>query len=574
MPITDLTPDQLAGLSASLGQTQSLPDPNAGLVPGAGTQQGLANALLGAQGPQLSSVPPSMSVGQPASAKPNPFSIAPVRGGGGSYSNVDLSGMPQIAKPSRSLGGNDINVDLSGMGKAAGGGGINFATPVGGPGTAGGSENTPFRVASTPTSILPGHDVQLGADRVVQGAHESTQAGLAAQQRLGEAEVGANEMQAQTAAGRAGQLQAAGEKSEALDKNVAEANAKAIAELYKNSDVDPNHWMSQQSVGKRMIVGLSAALMQGGMALTKQGGPNPVLEQIQQEIARDVDAQKSKFQQKLSAYHQFKEAGLNAQQALAATQKLYLDAGAKAIDATNISAVSPILAARSEVAKAQIQAHGVEADAKLYGHVGPQVVGGSGWTPAMAKESLEAWKADHEKGGTATIEQMQMQVAKAHNLKATGPEGIVPLKMGGIGGGGRSAGVQMEAQQNLDRLQQFRNQLTEAENMVNEGGKFDPARTAHAATLRHAMAAELGYVNAGKSPNETELATAEEMLPKDFNSFQFTGADKAKLASIRKLIDDKEAHLRASMRQVAQGAGFIPAAEAQEAAAETGATRE
>jgi GH18 family chitinase len=181
-------------------------------------------------------------------------------------------------------------------------------------------------------------------------------------------------------------------------------------------------------------------------------------------------------------------------------------------------------------------------------------------------------KLQEQSKGTLAPEEALSRAARTLGYNYGGGVGPSWERAGLAGGPGRSAGVQYEAQQNYARLQQLRTQLDEARREVEKGGTLSPSRTANLATLRDAMAAELGYVNAGKSPNETELATAGKMLPEDLNAWNFTGANKAKLDRVIRIVDDKLSHAKTSMGNVGQGRGFEAPASEEENAAGAGAT--
>src|SRR6185312_9390283 len=415
--------------------------------------------------------------------------------------------------------------------------------------------------ATAGASVLPAHDVQIASGAGLTAKQTAATEAKDAIDAVARAKYEENENNAQALAGYQGTLRGGQLEQDKADSDSRDKVAKAYDDWKKAQDVDPDHYMSSMSAGK---------------SLRGQGGPNPILQQIDEETKRDIDAQKSKRDKMFSLYAHARENGLDEEKAHALVYAHNAELAKAGLDASLVGNASPVRLAEAEQHKAAIDDASADYLNKAFGRAQAQVVGGgNGWTPAMAKEAQDLYKSDHDKGGQMSLDQAIVAVARTHRIPYSGgPSEEAPQIKTGQAGAGRSAGVQMEYQNNLNRYDAFLSQLDEAEKMVNQGGTLDAARTARGKTLLNAMSAELGYVNAGKSPNETELQTAQSMLPSDLNAYQFTGADKAKLAQVRKIIEEKRAALLKTGPQIAGGGGFIPGQGVSDAAAAAGATEQ
>lgn len=438
-------------------------------------------------------------------------------------------------------------------------------TAAGGMGAAA-APTEPFRVPPQVVRTVQAHDVQLGSDKGIAAKTQAAEEAKGALGGLGQAQMEENESNAQALAGYQGQVRGYQLEQEGLDKET-QAKIQKAQDAYANaSDIDPERYMSKMSTGKRILLMASAGLMQAGMGLRGQSGTNPVLDLIERETQRDIDAQKSARDKKLSLYHQAREQGLTDMQAHALAYKNHADMAKIGLDAAVAGNHSPVLQQEVELHKAAIDDQTANYFNKAYGHAQAQT-GVAGGIPKEVRDLAAKIRLDPRYTGSS--EAALAEAARTLGMPLGGPQGTFAPPQGA--GAGRSAGVQMEYQQNLNRYDAFLHQLDQAEKMVNEGGHLDPARTAQGKTLLNAMAAELGYVNAGKSPNETELATAQSMLPSDLNAYQFTGADKAKLAQVRKIIEEKRASLMKAGPAIAGGSGFAPGQTQDQAAAQFGA---
>lgn len=431
-------------------------------------------------------------------------------------------------------------------------------------------DDRPLNIPTARMLTTKPQDIQTGTDIMVKGIPRIAGEFHEAEEDKRRAELEKNEADVQSKVGEAGQIEGARLERETKDAKTDEQTEAAHKDWIKNATEDPDHYQNSMKTGKRIGLTISAALMQMGMGLRGQNGANPILEQIENETKRDIAAQKNKADKLHSIYSAALEKGMSEKQAHALAEKTYLQAGKLSLESARLASNSPTIDAAAKQANAEIDQKTLDATSRQYGHSQGGVSGVGGWTDKMAKEALDR---SNESKGAVSIDQARRDVARAHGVSYSGgPAETSAWGANGANGPGRSAGVQLEAQNNLARIQSFKTQLAKAESMISSGGKVDAARTAEGHTLLHAMAAELGYVNAGKSPNETELSTAKDMLPSDLNSFQFTGSDKAKLAQVRAIIEEKEALARQAMRNVGSGQGFAPGQGVDLDAAMAGAT--
>jgi hypothetical protein len=423
-----------------------------------------------------------------------------------------------------------------------------------------------------PARTVAARDVQVAPDLAVQGYRQGTQERIDAAKQLGEAEQGANEIHAQGLAGRAGQLQHAGDVTQEEAKKRADAEAKAIAELNKHSEVDPNHYMSTMSTGKRLMLTLSAGLMQMGMGLQKQGGPNPVLEQIEKETQRDVEAQKSKFAQKMSVFHQMREAGLDAKQAVEATQKYYLEAGANAIEAGNVGAQSPILAARAADTVGQLHQMAAGAEQKFSARVQAQTIGGSGINQAAVVKRVQQLRDKAAENGKDfnPQEAWRQALEELHPGSQTGGFSSY-AKATGTAGAGRNAAAQVAYQQNLSNLSNAKGFAQRIKDMIAEGGQMSPTRTARGKQLVGFLQPELANALKGSFGDDSDKQHALSLIPKDPNAYNLTGANAAMIDELVKFIDKKMDETKRIGPQVASGQGFQPVKSVENSAQESGA---
>jgi len=455
-------------------------------------------------------------------------------------------------------------------------GAVQFAN--GQTGGAGASDAPPAAPLQLPgagygAQVLKAHDVQLGSDAGIEAKKRAQDEAKSAIDSVARAKFEENEANAQAMAGYQGTLRGGQMDQEKADAETRAKTQAAYDEWKKAQDIDPDHYLNNMSKGKRVMLSIAASLAGAGQGLLHQGGPNPILQQIEQETNRDTEAQKSKRDKAMSLYTHMREQGLDEQKAHALTFQHNAELAKAGLDAAVVGNASPTRLAEAEQHKAVIDDAAADYVNKAFGRAQQQVVGGGkGWTDAMAKEAQTMVNEDHAKGGTMSIENAMTRVARSHNLPFTGGS-VDANPIAGKGGAGNSRA--------LGTMHQYHNAMNEAESglssaaeiqkMMSEGGKLDAGRTAHGASLRTRLVNSIATMMAvGSKPGDKEIEMAEHMVPADPNAYQWTGADKQKIQGAIDWLNEKKGQTAKTMQQLGADP-FAPSAKEEDTAASLGA---
>lgn len=139
-------------------------------------------------------------------------------------------------------------------------------------------------------------------------------------------------------------------QGKAFDDHVDTINAEraAILDDLKNSHIDPNHfWNSKDTVGK---IGTMLGLLVGGFA----GPNNQTSKFIDDQISRDVDAQKANINNKQGVLSALREQFHDVNTASQFHRVLLNDQVSHAIDLASAKAATPMAKANLEMAKGQL----------------------------------------------------------------------------------------------------------------------------------------------------------------------------------------------------------------------------
>ena len=545
-------------------------------------QQGLASSLGNGQ-PQTTAPQTPMLVspfamggvmptGGAAQANAGPVTIDPARNpgsvpGGGYYAGPT----PQ---PSQS-GGSWSDQAASALAQHGGSGApaapadtgpvkVNYTQ--GGTGDAGASA-APLNIPKAQTATIAGHEVS----RVSPGVKGEYMNALE-QQRI------ANEHASEAQGAMYQDLAIQQQKNDAdarsrqaeLEKSKADFFAKDAAartELAKNIEIDPDHYMSKIGGGGRALLGVAAGLTQAGMALAKNGGPNPVMQMIENNTREDIEAQKDNAAKHLSMYHLAREQGMGEVQAKVASNLFYTDQAQKSLDTIKAQHLSPMQAAEAEKTQAALDLQKAALTDKLSAWIQPQTVSAGGISKGEADEA----KALTEKGMNP---QEALRTAIYHHRGSdvgSGPMTGVPAKGNGAANS-RALGTLHQYQNAMNEADSGLSAADEINKMITAGGQVSPTRTAKGQGLRTRLVNSISTLMAvGSKPGDKEIEMAEKMVPKDPNAWQWSSADKAQMQSTLEWLREKKSQTGRTMQQLGTDPFSAPTSWAQ-AAQQAGAT--
>jgi hypothetical protein len=131
-----------------------------------------------------------------------------------------------------------------------------------------------------------------------------------------------------------------------------DAERQAFMHDIQNSHIDPNHYLNNMSTGSKVSTGIGMLL--GGLGSGLTGGENPVMKFLNDQINRDVDAQKAELGKKenlLSA--NMKQFG-NLKDATEMTRVMQLDMLKNQLQQASANAKDPLAKARAQQAIGQL----------------------------------------------------------------------------------------------------------------------------------------------------------------------------------------------------------------------------
>ena len=204
-------------------------------------------------------------------------------------------------------------------------------------------------------------------------------------------------------------------------------------------------------------------------------------------------------------------------------------------------AQSPILVAQAKLLRAQADVETAKLDIDTHKWTPAGAVGGTN-EAELYKKYADAWLHGDQKVPLQSFSEWQQS-------------------RGGVGHGASAQESGSAAQKTQEQLRAYDNVLDKArevEAMVRLGGKLSPSETARGRALVSELVNEIPRAQLGttRAPAEKEQELVKQGLPKDPNSFQFTGSDLAKIQqTIRSLEAEKS--------RLAGGSGAPPASAAQ-----------
>jgi hypothetical protein len=242
----------------------------------------------------------------------------------------------------------------------------------------------------------------LAAEKDIQ----SRGADAADQERMGL--LGQQQHYAETQASDAAEARAKADRDLA-DQQEQLADLHRQQEVSSNYHIDPNRYMRKQNFLQTGLMGISAALNAVSKAFLHQGGPNEILQQMDKNIDRDIDAQKSDYealkakgQDAQNLYAMNLKATGNHDQAIALAkaqgleaQKTYMQAQASRVDnanlRTNVQLAGNAIDQKIDTYKMQAAAAGAAASAaqraKIQARAEKLVDEHAGITPAQAHQA-------------------------------------------------------------------------------------------------------------------------------------------------------------------------------------------
>lgn len=127
--------------------------------------------------------------------------------------------------------------------------------------------------------------------------------------------------------------------------------ADAVAKDVLNGHINPNHYMENLSAGKRVTNAIGLIL--GGMGAGLTGGENPAAKFIQNQIERDVEAQKANLQNKATLMGHFVRQGESVQNAANLARAFTANIYAAQLEAAAAKSKSPMAMAIAKQTKAE-----------------------------------------------------------------------------------------------------------------------------------------------------------------------------------------------------------------------------
>jgi hypothetical protein len=548
------------------------PSTSAPLVQGAGTQQGLANALGDptVSGPAGFSVaPPNMDIGKPAIDRPKPPPPqVQILKNSAHDTNVDRSG----AGPMMDGKGATDNVDLSGMNGGKPTPTLHFANGGAGAGT-GGAPSTPLNIpgqrvvgggwARTDSPEIIAQQQQLADQRHELNAQNELDARLANQKY-------AEFYAAQTAKRQADEEQARQQQLVAQRARArADSDYQAAQKVAAEAKIDPDKIYGPNG-GGRVLAALGVGLGAFGAGLTHS--PNDALDMLKSRIESSMAAQKAEMNSKhktadnaykrlldatgdeKSADSAFRQAGY----ATAASQAEELDTGAKDTQ----------LGMGLRNLQQQEAQSNFDYRRATTGRVQQQVVGG---IPKAVQD--EADKISNESKGTVTPEQSVARAFRLHGMNVGGDIGASWENAGRAGTSGRAVGPATKLQLGIAHADNAEQSILAAIE-AKKHASLSPSKTAGDAVDRVALVNDIATgLSGGNAISEEDHKAANAMVPEDMNSYDPMGKDMARLNAALRAVRVKKSTYSNVLKNIPKDP-FTPAPTDEGNAAGAGATED
>lgn len=297
-------------------------------------------------------------------------------------------------------------------------------------------------VAATPQ---PTPAVQGGTPNVVQSGFRQAQAGI-------QSEANAEAVKAQRQAIVLEQSQAIQQQAMADYQQKVVQHEKEVADLmadFKAHKVDPERYMGSRTTGQK--VGTAIGLILGGMGGGVLHQENPALKFINQQIDRDIEAQKGEGDKRKTLLNANMEQYKDAQVAFKMTQAMQLEMVATKLKTEEAKANDPIVKARAQKAIGELK-----------------MVQGAKLAEAAKLQTVNALVA--RMGGDP--EQLPAMIAALRMIDPAKAEELQKSLVPGVG----LANSQKDADYSkevMDRRNNINARLIEVQNMIKDKGTYE-----------------------------------------------------------------------------------------------------
>lgn len=139
-------------------------------------------------------------------------------------------------------------------------------------------------------------------------------------------------------------LQALGDQFQTYTTELAKHDQELLKTIQEGK-IDPTRYLGSQSTVQRISTGIGLIL--GGMGAGLTGGPNLAAQMLQQNIDRDIDAQKTNLGKQVTLYSANLSRMQNAREALSATRAQMMDMASMKLKASAATAQDPLAKARA-----------------------------------------------------------------------------------------------------------------------------------------------------------------------------------------------------------------------------------
>lgn len=134
--------------------------------------------------------------------------------------------------------------------------------------------------------------------------------------------------------------------------NELDTHRQDLNKAIQDQKIDPNHYMNSMSTGKHIMT--SIGLLLGGYSAGVSGGPNPALQKLNDNISRDIDAQKAELNKKENLLSSNMKQYGNLRDAEAVTRIQLSDIASNALAQNAAKMADPAAKARADQAIGQL----------------------------------------------------------------------------------------------------------------------------------------------------------------------------------------------------------------------------
>jgi hypothetical protein len=292
----------------------------------------------------------------------------------------------------------------------------------------------------------------------------------------------------------------------------------------KNQHIDPNHYLNSKNSFSKIKIGIGMIL--GGMSAGTLGGPNPAVTMLNQQIDRDIDAQKAnlgKSQSLLSAnFHRFG----NLRDATEMTRMMQTQIVSNQIQSAAEKSQSPIALARAQQAINQLKMNGI-----------------APYQQNMAMRKMMMGNGENASNTEAAY------TGKLHALQIMAPQMYKDYQSKYIPGEGVAEAVPTEGDkksvEKLNAFSQLVNHAIDLQKKVGMTGAWSPTNRATAESLQSALTTQMNDLSGLNRLTHDEMVTYTKSVGQlgSVNS----GVVLHKLESIQQQISDHKSTLLKSL---------------------------